>query len=243
MSKWLLISGVVLVLGVGIALYLLGPRKLLTAWLIIRVTPYEQPGSGGDSILVLGDSTGYGTGATTGRASVAGRLGAAYPSVAITNQSVNGDTIADAVDRTSGLTESYDLILLQLGGNDILQLRPLEAVRADTERLLAALAPHTDRVVLMSAGNVGAATAFSGATAARYTEQSQRYHAAMEELAAVRPELTYVNLYEPPESDPFVSQPELHLALDGLHPSDTGYAVWYEKLRPVLGAQLRPAAP
>ncbi|MFW6210272.1 MAG: SGNH/GDSL hydrolase family protein [Patescibacteria group bacterium] len=242
MNKWLLLGGV-LVLGLGVTVYLLGPRTLLTVWLILRVTPYEQPGTGGGSVLVLGDSTGYGTGATTGSASIAGRLGADYPALTVKNLSVNGDTIADAVARAQALDEQYDLILLQLGGNDILQLRPVEAVQADTERLLAVLAPHTERMVLMSAGNVGAARAFSGETADRYTEHSQRYHAAMEELAAARPELTYVNLYEPPHSDPFVSQPDIYHALDGLHPSDAGYAAWYEKLRPVLAAQLSVVAP
>lgn len=47
-------------------------RYALTGYLIARVTPYEQVGTGGGSILVIGDSTGYKTGASRSSESVAG---------------------------------------------------------------------------------------------------------------------------------------------------------------------------
>ena len=56
-----------------------------TIWLIATVTPYEQVGNGTTTqkILVLGDSTGYGTGAESGNKSIAGLLGADFPAYSI----------------------------------------------------------------------------------------------------------------------------------------------------------------
>lgn len=212
-------------------------RFLLTLTLIAQATPYEQNGSGA-RVLVVGDSTGYGTGAATPSESVVGRLGSEFPDLAIENRSVNGDTIAEATERVRDLTTEYDLILLQLGGNDILQQRPIESVERDIKTLYDALEENTEHIVMMSAGNVGAATAFSGEQAERYTQHSLAFHAALEYFAADRPDFTYVNLYEPPETDPFVAEPEIYLARDGLHPSSAGYGVWYRTARAAITEQL-----
>jgi lysophospholipase L1-like esterase len=40
----------------------------------------------------------------------------------------------------------------------------------------------------------------------------------------------YVDLYRPPEQDPFISHPDRYYAPDGLHPSGEGYRLWYEQL-------------
>jgi len=71
-----------LLVGLGILSVLLLAtgwwRYVLTGYLIARVAPYEQPGGGAGSILFIGDSTGYGTGASRSDESVAGQLGNAY---------------------------------------------------------------------------------------------------------------------------------------------------------------------
>ena len=52
----------------------------------------------------------------------------------------------------------------------------------------------------------------------------------------------YVNLYKDKASDPFVQQPGLN-AVDGLHPSDAGYRVWFTELmsQAALAPVLAPA--
>jgi len=97
-------------------------RYALTGYLIARVTPYEQPGGGAGSILFVGDSTGYGTGAGRSASSVAGQLGNAYAWYTITNNSSNGRAIAGAqqvIDKL-GADDRHDLIVFQMGANDML---------------------------------------------------------------------------------------------------------------------------
>jgi len=210
-----------------------------TAFLIARVTPYTQsPAQSTHTLLVLGDSTGYGTGATASENSVAGLIGRDFQELTIYNDSVNGRTLSEglAAYTESHMTQSYDVVLLQLGANDILRNTPLSEVKVTLEKVLSML--KDSKVIMMPSGNVGAAPRFSGSDAAELSQRTLEYFAVFESLAAMYG-ATFVNLYQPESEDPFVQQPERYVSLDGLHPSDEGYAFWYTKLRPALEANLQ----
>ena len=204
-------------------------RFIKTLYLIARVTPYEQVGTGAGSIQFLGDSTGYGTGASSGAYSIAGRVGADYPAYAIKNQSVNGRTIEGLLEDTQNFSGQYDLIVLQIGGNDILQKRDTSTVLSDLETLLTRLAPHTKEIIMLTSGNVGTTLVFSGAEAAEYDALTRAYRAQVVALADRTPHYTYVDLFDEPEDDTFAQKPELYTAMDDLHPSNQGYELWYNK--------------
>lgn len=237
------ISGLV---AVGILTFILvateAGRFAKTIFLIARVTPYEQVGTGTGRILLVGDSTGYGTGATRGADSIAGLIGAEYSEFQIENRSKNGDTIGDALARVTDIEGQYDLIVVQLGGNDIIQERDLAQTLEDLNQLYERLQLHTRHLVMLSAGNVGAAFAFSGAKATALTAYSRTYHTALENFADSRPNFTYVNLFDEPADDPFVSEPKVYLAMDGLHPTSAGYALWYQKLASVVQSRFEQSA-
>lgn len=209
-------------------------RFLNTIHLITQTTPYTQAGNGAGTILIIGDSTGYGTGVRDPQKSIAGLLGKNYPNYRIKNNSHNGDTINEARDRVKEITGTYDLILLQLGANDVLQRNDLQDIQNDLTALYETLQPHTSHFIMMSLGNVGAVPAFSSEDARSYERLSLEFHAVMEDFAANRNDFTYVNLYEDPITDPFVANPNTYLARDGLHPTAVGYARWYERLQPIL---------
>lgn len=89
----------------------------------------------GSTVLILGDSLSYGTGAASGED---------YPSILaastgwnIINAGVPGDTTAGGLDRLPELLEQYQpmLLLVELGGNDFLQRIP----RDETESNLRAI--------------------------------------------------------------------------------------------------------
>jgi len=213
-------------------------RLMKTLYLIAQVSPYEQVVPGAPSILVLGDSTGYGTGADTKEDSVAGRMGADFSGYTIINDSKNGRTINELVPVVAGLTGQYALILLQIGSNDILSKRPIDTVEMELRTIIQQLAGHTNHVVMMSSGNVGGAVMFSPVEAEKFEAYTRDFRAM---FFAVQADtiMTYVDLFLEPEDDFFTQEPKVYTSWDELHPSSQGYAEWYKRLYPVLIYLLR----
>lgn len=228
-----LLGGALIIVLLCITLWLSGPRIVKTVFLIARVTPYERFLSGAPSILILGDSTGYGTGASNASKSIAGRIGSDFPSYSITNNSKNGRTIEELVSVTDSITGNHELILLQIGGNDILHKRDSTVVESELRTIVERLSAHTENLVMLSTGNVGGASALSDMESAYY-ERITRVFRDMFIQVSTDTTLTYVDLFVEPENDPFVTEPEIYLSVDGLHPSNAGYDLWYQQLRPIL---------
>lgn len=184
-------------------------------------------------LLIVGDSTGVGTGASEPRDSVAGLLAREFPRLHIENRARDGATLAD-VTRQLGGTTQFDMVLVQAGGNDVIRLRGLDALRHDMDRIAALARERADQVVLMPAGNIGNAPFFRAPLSWWMTWRSRQLHGVVREAAAQHG-LVYVNLFHERNDDPFVAQPGLN-ASDGLHPSDAGYRAWFDAL--VLQADL-----
>ena len=231
--------------GIGIFIALLLAtgwwRYVLTGYLIARVTPYEQAGAGGGSILVIGDSTGYGTGARRSSESIAGRIGSDYPSYSITNNSVNGRKIAGTMEVVQGLTDTdrYNLVVLQIGANDLIAGREADVVVADLQQLIEAVIPQADKIMVISAGNIGATPLFTGDQAQRLEASSRQFDQQMGILDKTYDDMMFVSLFDEPADDVFVQSPKVYTSVDGLHPSSAGYAIWYSKAQPSLTSVLQ----
>lgn len=187
-------------------------------------------------LLIVGDSTGVGTGASSPQASLAGLLAQAYPRLQIDNRARDGATFAGVIEQLEAATARYDLVLVQAGGNDVIRLRKLDDVRADVERVATLARARGQRVLLMPAGNVGNAPFFFPPASWLMTSRARSLHGFVRE-AATRHQAAYINLFKDEAKDPFAQQPELNAA-DGLHPSDAGYRVWFDEL--MTQAQLAP---
>lgn len=209
--------------------------RFKTLYLIARVTPaYYQAGSDGKTLLILGDSTGYGTGATRRTESVAGRIGAAYPELTIINQSENGRTAKKLRRGILKLEGEYSTILLQIGANDLLRHTPPAEVVAEIEGIAVDVRKYTDRVIVLTSGNIGAAPRFSATKRAAYTDEFRIYDQLMQSQAMKTGSFMFVSQFKEPEDDPFVLEAEKNFSMDGLHPSSDGYALWFEELKPYL---------
>jgi lysophospholipase L1-like esterase len=88
-------------------------------------------------------------------------------------------------------------------------------------------------LIVLSAGNVGAATYFPSFIRPFYTKLNLSYHKVFGKIVAEAGGV-YVNLYEPSERDPFTQEPERYLSADGLHPSGEGYDLWFQKVEATL---------
>jgi len=190
-------------------------------------------------LLVVGDSTAVGTGASSPSASLAGLLAAQFPRLLIENRASDGATFSGLAAQLAG-DKPYDMVLVQAGGNDVIRLRDMDAVARDIERVTALARQRAPFVVLMPAGNVGNAPFFFPPMSWWMTQRARQLHAHVQASAA-RSGAVYVSLFEERENDPFARQRDLN-AKDGLHPSDAGYRVWLDQLMRQADLRQRLAA-
>lgn len=178
-------------------------------------------------LLIVGDSTGVGTGASEARDSVAGLLAREFPLLHIENRARDGATLADVVRQLGGRAR-FDMVLVQAGANDVIRLRGVQALRDDMEQIATLAHERAGRVVFMPAGNVGNAPFFRAPLSWWMSWRSRQLHRVVRDVAE-RHGAVYVNLFHERADDPFVAQPGLS-ARDGLHPSSAGYRAWFDAL-------------
>jgi lysophospholipase L1-like esterase len=181
-------------------------------------------------LLLVGDSTAVGTGASSAAHSVAGLMAADHPDWRIENLAVNGARFEDVVQQLKHASGQHDLVLVLAGGNDVIGLTNEQDLRTAVSEVLALAHRRGRAVVLMPCGNVGHAPFFFAPVSWLMSQRSQTLHAVVAEATQASGS-RYVRLLQPPESDPFVLEPERLNAADGLHPSDAGYRQWYAELR------------
>lgn len=231
-----LVTGLVVVSTAGCA----ASRLWRAAELARASTPLQAvPPSAVLRLLVVGDSTAVGTGASSGQTSLAGLLAQSYPNLLIDNRAQDGARFDGVVEQLSA-GGRFDFVLIMAGGNDVMRFRNADATRADIDRAATLAQGLAPRVAFLPAGNVGNAPFFFPPVSWLMTSRARELHAAVQ-AAAARTGAAYVNLFKPPEDDPFVQRPGLHAA-DGLHPSDAGYRVWRDELLAQTGWENELAA-
>lgn len=104
----------------------------------------------GTTVLILGDSISYGTGANKGED---------YPSIlaaksgwAVVNAGVPGDTSADGLKRLPDLLEEHTpkLVLVELGGNDFLRHVPHDQISQNLRAILKQIKAKGIPVVMLA---------------------------------------------------------------------------------------------
>lgn len=193
-------------------------------------------------LLVVGDSTATGTGASGPASSVPGLLAAADPGLAVRNEARSGARFRDLpaqILAAGGAEQRFDAVLVLCGGNDVLRFTSRRKLEEDIARVAALAAERAPVVVFVPPGNVGNAPVFSAPWTWVLRERSQTLHALVR-AAAARCGAAYVNLYRERDEDPFVREAARLNGVDGLHPSDAGYAAWRDAIerQAQLGARL-----
>src|SRR5574340_584146 len=174
----------------------------------------EEAIPSGSRMLALGDSMTAGAGVDPEKAwpaLLAGRTG-----WEVINGGVNGDTSSAALKRLPALLEQHHpaLVLVTLGGNDMLRHIPREETVANLEKILALIKVHGARPVLL-------ATPQPSITGAVFRNLSAP------DLYRQVAEAQQVPLIEDAIAD-VLSDPELKG--DPLHPSAAGHALLSESI-------------
>ena len=201
-----------------------GARSLLALAALLLATSCGQPKEAalgpGTRVLALGDSLTAGNGVTPGEAWPA--LLATRTGWVIVNGGVSGDTSAGALQRLPALLEEHApaLVLVTLGGNDMLRRLPQGQTISNLGQMLTLIKAHGARAVLLATPKPSVAGAvfnqLSAADFYRKVAKDQQVPLIEDALAEV------------------LSNPELKG--DQLHPNAAGHALLSTKLFDALKA-------
>lgn len=185
---------------------------------------------GSKRVLIVGDSTAVGVGASNPEKSTAGLLAADFPSVSVENRAVSGAKLRDVVGQLAATAGTYDLVLIQAGANDVLYFSSDAAMKQGVTNLFAEARKKSDTVVVLTAGNIGLAPVIPWPFG-YYISARTRYMRELMQNEAAKVNAHYVDLYKERGSDPFENDVARYYAPDRLHLSDDGYAYWYSEIR------------
>jgi len=209
-------------------------RVKVAKQLIEKAQPYQREGREHDkAMLVLGDSTAVGVGASVAEDTLAAKAALSIGALHVENRAVSGAITKDLSSQAAkAQRDAYELILIQIGGNDIIRMKSERKAGAELKSALEKL-PVAKKVIVISAGNVGGSTLIPFFLRPLYTDKNLKYHAEFGRIVTDAG-FTYVDLYKAPNSRLMEREPKTYLAEDGLHPSSEGYALWFEAIRPSL---------
>lgn len=179
-------------------------------------------------ILVIGDSTAVGVGASMPETSLAGLLGARYPHAEVVNVARTGATTAQTLRQFRRVHGDFSVIMLNVGGNDTLWGVPYEAIRKHLRALLRAAKKRAPIIIVTGTGDVGILP-FLPILLRWYMSYRTRVVQQIfaEETTAAGTGVIFVELFRTPCDAPFVHAPRDHFAYDLSHPNDAGYAALY----------------
>lgn len=199
--------------------------------LAAAAVPFSRQTTSSQRILIIGDSTAVGTGASSPETSLAGLLGSHYPNATIENRGVNGAKITDLKARFESLkNKRYDLIEIHIGGNDIVRFTNLKKVEQDLKTVLSQAKKLSDNVLLITSGNVGTSVLFPAPSRFMFTKRTRQVREIFIRVAKIH-DVSYVDLFHEAAEDPFAKDPAKYYATDFFHPSDAGYQFWFDQTR------------
>lgn len=188
-------------------------------------------------VLILGDSTGVGVGATRPEESVAGLFAADYPEADIINVAVSGARVADAITQVRRCVEAglcFDLALLHVGGVDVVADTPLHRLADDCDILMRELGRLAARIAWLGPPDLGLAPLFPRTYAWVMASRSRAVSKVLS-AAAARHNVLFVDFSAPAHVAYFRKRRREHFAVDGFHPNSASYKYGYAAARRMLG--------
>ena len=202
--------------------------------------PFDrQAQAEGARLLVVGDSTAVGAGASAPGCSLPGLLSRANPSLSVVHRGEPGAGFEDTLAQLAG-DERFDAVLVLVGARDVLRLASGRRLRDSVQRVAQRARLHAEVVVFMPPGNLGNAAFVLPPWNWCLGLLSRRLDAMVGEVAQANG-AQHVSMFRSRDDDPFARHPKRLHASDGLHPSDAGYELWQRELeiQAQLSARLR----
>lgn len=180
--------------------------------------------------LIAGDSTGVGIGSIDSRSTVSGRLAAAFPGTVIVNHARDGARSADVPAQLEASTGHFDLILIFIGGNDVIRLSSYQSVLQAAEHTLDVASSRGAHVAVVPPADLGSAPIWVWPLGAVWSRRAETVRRAWQYAMRERANVHLVDLRMPRDRDPFHLAPRRYYSPDGIHPSADGYALWFAQI-------------
>jgi lysophospholipase L1-like esterase len=177
-------------------------------------------------ILVIGDSTGYGTGADKVEDTLLGRFAHDFPNVEVNNYAVNGSVTNNLIKQLEKVHDkNYNLTIISSGGNDTWKMTNLQDLERDLRIALSmAQAITGNNIALIIYNNSASGPVFPFFVRGLILKRTRLIN---EIYTRVGNEL---NLQTVPIFLPGEKCPANFFSRDGLHPSSEGYRIMYIRL-------------
>ena len=230
-SLFVLLLIVTITLSFGIIRMYLLVKK--TKVLIKNAVPYERSLPNSDmKILVLGDSTAYGTGSEKNTETTAGRLAELFPQADVKTIAENGLKLEGLLEKMERIdvNEKYSIILVQIGANDIIRLTSMKDIEARIDKVVERLSKQTDKLVFMHSGNVGDSEFFPFYIQPILTSRTNKVREIYMKTAE-KYKVFYVDVIGSDIPKIIEVDPEKYYANDYLHLTGAGYGLWFDETR------------
>jgi lysophospholipase L1-like esterase len=237
LSHWILTIFLAAAIGyIAYSAYIIRRSFAESKVLIAETLPYQQhPAHPTYRVLVAGDSTAVGVGAGDPHLSTAGRLGADMPDADITNIAVSGMKVgALAASFAPYVSDHYDLALIQIGANDIVELTSYQDIRESLRASLAAAHAIAGRTIILTSGDLGEGPAFHWPVTIYLSHRTRMIRRIFIEESASYPETTYLDIYTLLGGIDFKADISRWYAPDYFHLSGEGYGLWYGEIKKVM---------
>lgn len=213
-----LVAGYGLILGSRFLRYRRVSRGILAGRAAQDITPSRARGH----ILVVGDSTMYSAGVRDPAYTIGGLFAQLYPEASVETRAANGARCRDVPTQLAeGLHDHYDLIMIGIGGNDVVRLTSQHHVATELRRLLAAAAQKADRVIICSSVNVGNVGFFPFPFNYLYDARSRRFADICRSITGTMGTVQFVDFYRPLHDDHYDSRTRnKFVASDGFHANE-----------------------
>jgi lysophospholipase L1-like esterase len=187
-------------------------------------------------MTVLGDSLAFGTGASDPKNALAFRVYRAIlaqrPGSEVTNDAIGGTRAADVTRLEVPQVEARtDLVLVIVGGNDVVRRTSPGEFATDYGRLLAAIRARAPHAVIVACGVPDVARSPLFADSYATTETLARTDDAAVRAATRTYGAAYVDLFSATKAEG--TNPDF-FSSDDFHPSDAGYAQLARVALPVV---------
>lgn len=204
---------------------------LLNKRLSIKSTPFSAIDRTGKKILLVGDSTAVGTGAERVEDTIAARLAKDFPNTQVVNLGENGTRVRDMLRQVKKVSEeTFDMVIICTGGNDIWHFSNIKRLGRDlAEAFDIASKISNHRVIFLLYSNIGLAPVFPSFLRFFLVKRGNAVHQKFIETANIK-RVPVIQLFTSEEDNPFLKDPKLMFARDGIHPSSEGYRAWYNRM-------------